>query len=636
MPKTNPLNQKIRTQLASLPKKAGCYLFRDPDGQVLYVGKAKVLRQRVRSYFQDGASFNNPAKFSMIQRIEDIETIIVTSEMEALILESTLIKKYEPRYNVLLKDDKHYLFIKVTVQEDYPKVLTVRRVDKDGARYFGPFTSSFAVRDTLRLLQKVFPYRTCDLELLGGGPGTPDAGAIQARGYRPCLRYHLGRCDAPCIEGVSREQYRAVIDKVLLFLEGKLDFVTADLTREMNSSAKRQDFERAARLRDQIAEIAHLTAKQVVLSPKFTNQDVVGFVTDRRRTRAFASLMMIREGKVLGQEHFVLTIDPSNTDEEIVRRLVLQHYQQATFVPRELIVPVRLSDANAIIKLLQRQAASMHLEHAIRIVVPRTGSKKRLLAMTEENAMEFRARKTAEWTSGELNTTAALRRLAQAIGWRDTNGSSKIPQRVEIYDMSNIQGTSAVGSMVVFTDGKPNKAEYRRFKIVTLKEEPNDVGMMKEVLRRRLRRLVNNDPRWPRPDLIIVDGGKPQLGAAVSILHELDLDIPVVGLAKREEEIFVPKRKQSVRLERGTAALHLVQRMRDEAHRFAITFHRQVRSGRNRRSLLDEIVGIGPKRKKILIQRYGSLSAVADASQTELGKLIGSRAAKALLEQLSK
>ncbi|MFH0830912.1 MAG: excinuclease ABC subunit UvrC, partial [Parcubacteria group bacterium] len=271
--------QKITPQLAALPKKPGCYLFRAEDGTVLYVGKAKVLRSRVRSYFLNNPNFSSPAKFSMVRQIADVETIVVGSEMEALILESILIKKYSPRYNVVLKDDKNYLFIKVTVQEDFPRVETVRRVAKDEARYFGPFTNSFAVRDTLRLLQRVFPYRTCDLELVG---------KIKTAGHRPCLRYHLGHCEAPCLENISRADYRAIIDKVLLFLEGKLDFVVQGLRHEMEEAAMGQLFERAARLRDQIAQVEHLTAKQVVLSARFTNQDVLGFVTDRERQRAFA------------------------------------------------------------------------------------------------------------------------------------------------------------------------------------------------------------------------------------------------------------------------------------------------------------------------------------------------------------
>jgi excinuclease ABC subunit C len=626
------MTKKVETQLAALPKKPGCYLFRDDQGQILYVGKAKVLRNRVRSYFQNRASFTNPAKVSMVGRVCDIETIVVGSEMEALILESTLIKKYEPRYNVVLKDDKNYLFIKVTVQEDFPKILTVRRVIKDGARYFGPFTSSFAVRDTLRLLQRIFPYRTCELELIEG--------AIADKKYRPCLRFHMGRCDAPCVGNVERAEYRRVIDKVLLFLEGKLDFVVQDLEREMKAASSEQLFERAARLRDQIGQIKHLTAKQVVLSPKFTNQDVIGFVTDRRHTKAFASLMMIREGKMLGQEHFVLAIDPANSDEEIVRSLILQHYEQATFFPRELLVPTLPLDAEAIVALLNQRMAGVHLTHTLRMTRARVGAKKRLLAMAEENALEFRARKTQEWNAVDLNLSAALKSLTSGLGLK------KSPERVEIYDISNIQGTSAVGSMVVFLQGKPAKAEYRRFKIASLKEEPNDVGMMKEVLRRRLKRMALGTTattesssarpaaQWPKPDLIIVDGGKPQLGAALSILHELDIDIPIAGLAKQEEELFLPGRAESIKFPAGSSALHLVQRMRDEAHRFAITFHRQVRSGRERRSLLDEVVGIGPRRKKLLLEKYGSVSAIADASETELGKLIGKAAAKALREQL--
>ena len=490
-------DKKVTAQLDTLPKKPGCYLFRDSQGAVLYVGKAKSLRNRVRQYFASNPNFTNPAKFSMVRQIADIETIVVGTEMEALILESILIKKYEPRYNVLLKDDKHYLFIKVTVQEDYPKVLTVRRVTKDGARYFGPFTNSFAVRDTLRLLQRIFPYRTCDLELIGGGPGTSDAGSIKAKQHRPCLRYHMGRCDAPCIENISRAEYRTIIDKVILFLEGKLDFVIKDLRREMDEAARQQFFERAARLRDQIKQIQHLTAKQIVLTPRFTNQDVIGVVTDRQNTRAFASLMMIRDGKVLGQEHFTLTLEQSQPVDigEIVRRLIVQHYEVATFIPKHLLVPVKLDDREVLEQLLSQRATSLGLTHKPQIVAPRAGLNKRLVSMAEENAQEYRSRKTHEWETRSLNASAALNKLASAVGLVDKDGLPQPTGRVEIYDISNIQGTSAVGSMVVFEQGQSAKAEYRRFKIASLKEEPNDVGMMKEVLRRRLRRIpaLNTD-----------------------------------------------------------------------------------------------------------------------------------------------
>jgi excinuclease ABC subunit C len=438
----------------------------------------------------------------------------------------------------------------------------------------------------------------------------------------------MGRCDAPCVEGIGKEGYRAAIDRVVLFLEGKLDIVRAELLAEMKSAAGAQDFERAARLRDQVAQVEHLQSRQVVLSPRFTNQDVVGFVTDRRRTHAYASLIMVRGGRVLGTEHFELAIDPSATDADVVRALVLQRYDDATFIPRELLLPAKLDDAEAVAALLEQRAASLGLAQRTRIRWPRAGAARRLVSMAEENALEFRARKTVELAVDEAGTRVALERLGKALGLK------KGPDRVEIYDISNIQGTSAVGSMVVFVQGKPSKADYRRFKIATLKEEPNDVGMMKEVLRRRLSRLIAGDPRWPRPDLIIVDGGKPQLGAALTVLAELDLDVPLAGLAKREEELFVSGGATSIMLPRGTAALHLVQRMRDEAHRFAITFHRQLRSARTRRSLLDEVVGIGPKRKKLLLERYGSVEALADAGETELGKLIGARAAAALLAQL--
>ncbi|MDP2587853.1 MAG: helix-hairpin-helix domain-containing protein, partial [bacterium] len=371
--------------------------------------------------------------------------------------------------------------------------------------------------------------------------------------------------------------------------------------------------------------------------------------------RAFASLMMIRDGKVLGQEHFVLTLEQAaqTSIEEIVRRLIVTHYELATFIPKQLIVPTKLTDQDLLKQLLSQRAASLGISHKPQIVTPRAGLNKRLVSMAEENAQEYRSRKTHEWESRSLNLGAALNKLAAAVGLVDQDGQLMPPGRVEIYDISNIQGTSAVGSMVVFEQGQPAKQEYRRFKIASLKEQPNDVGMLREVLRRRLKRLpelvlpastaqaepdgtTSDDHKqkanWPRPDLIIVDGGKPQLGGALQILQELDLDIPVVGLAKRFEELVTPTR--TVRFAEGSGALHLVQRMRDEAHRFAITFHRETRGKRNQKSLLDEIVGIGPARKKLLIQKYGSLSGIADASETELAKIIGAKAAQALSEQL--
>ncbi len=612
---------KLKQQLGGLSKKPGSYIFRDKGGLVLYVGKANNLRSRVLSYFRKNADLT-PAKIAMVKKIADLETIVVASELEALILEATLIKKYRPHYNVLLKDDKHYLFIKITTNEDFPKVMTVRRISKDRARYFGPFTSSQAVRDTLNLLQKIFPYRTCTLDLVRTGASN--------KNFRPCLRYHLGRCDAPCAQKISAAAYGKIIDKIVLFLEGRLGFVMQDLEKQMGAAADRQDFERAANLRDQISTIKQLTKKQVVLSPKFTSQDVVGFVTNQRGDKAFATILKIREGRLLAKENFVLHIPPDSPAEEIVRALILHHYQSATFFPRDLVLPIKLHDSKSIKALFEKRLKSLHLPNNFKITQASKGTKKGLLALAEENALEYRAKQNLKKLEKPHQDFVALKKLSKALGL------AQPARRVEIYDISNTQGVAPVGSMVVFSKGQPDKAEYRRFKIKDLAEQPNDVGMLAEVLRRRLKRVLSAKESWPQPDLIIVDGGKPQLNAALKVKDQLDLEIPLAALAKKEELLFTPGSQKPLRLAKDSPALFLVQRMRDEAHRFAITFHRRLRNQRGQRSLLDEIRGIGPKRKKLLLQKYGSLQAISLASETELDKLIGQKAATALMEQLAK
>jgi excinuclease ABC subunit C len=655
------LSSELQATLNALPHKPGIYLFKDAEDVILYVGKATSLYNRVRSYFGDPGDLS-PKNRALVAKIHHIEFIVVANEVEALILENEYIKRHQPRYNIRLRDDKNYPFIKVSLTEDFPRVYRVRSFRQDGNRYFGPYTNSGAVDSTLDLLNKLFPYRTCRYDASAWAPPRgqeeePPAGWKQKLLPRPCTQFYIHRCNAPCVARTSREEYDAVIRQVILFLEGKHDEVLTELRRQMDEVADQLEFERAAILRDRVQAVERVMEKQkIVNTTGGGDQDVLAVAV--RDDEACALVFFFRGGHLAGREYFIMQGTRDAAAGEIIGSFVQQYYDQAAHIPSELILQHEPEDAASLESWLRDRRGG-----AVSVTMPRRGDKVRLVEMVAQNAREILEQQRIKWLSDSQKTALALDELQAALNLPAP------PQRIECYDISNIQGSSAVASMVVFEGGKPKSSEYRRFRIKTV-EGANDVASHQEVLHRRFRRMLADQlvadaesgtaealdgdtsevgvpdvgaadagadsaaldsSSWSRmPDLVIVDGGRPQLNAALKVLNELDVRVPVMGIAKEDhgsigtyEEIYLPDRPEPLVLDRGSQALYLLQRVRDEAHRFAITYHRQVRTGRTLRSQLDDIPGIGPKRKKALIKRFGSLKAIAAASVDDLTQVEG-------------
>jgi excinuclease ABC subunit C len=592
-------------RVTSIPVRPGCYLFKDADGEIIYVGKAATLRSRVRSYFT--APDKQTAKVrAMMAHAADLEWIVTDTELEALILENNLIKERRPRYNIRLRDDKQYPYICVTVQEPYPRVLRVRQVRKDGALYFGPFGDTGALHETLTVLKKLFPYRSCDLTI-PDQTEHPDPVVD-----RPCLEYFIKRCTAPCVRYTSKEAYRSVIDQVILFLQGKTSDVLRGLRDSMEVAAESLDFERAAQIRDQIAAVERIIERQKITSTRGADQDILALAHDE--SEACVEIFHVREGKVTGQEHYFLDSGESEP-EETLASFVQQYYERATHIPKELVLEHAVQDAEITREWLTGLRGS-----AVSLTVPKIGERRRLVELVADNAREALEQHRLRWMNDQQKTTGALLELQEALGL------PSLPNRIECFDISNIHGTSAVGSMVVFVRGKAKNDEYRRFKIKSV-EGSNDFAMMAEMLTRRFRRLGEGDQDesfGETPDLVIIDGGKGQLHAAMDVLCGLGRDdLNVISLAKRLEEIFVPGTPTSVLLPRTSQALYLVQRIRDEAHRFAITYHRNVRQQRAVRSQIDEVPGIGPAKRKALIKQFGSVRGIKAATADEIAAVPG-------------
>ena len=598
---------RITARLAGLPTKPGVYIMRNADGRVIYVGKAIVLRNRVRSYFHESANHTNKTR-RLVAAVDDLEWIVTESELEALVLEQELIQRYRPRYNVRMKDDKHYPYIKISLQEDYPRIFVVRSMQPDGARYFGPFTSSQAVRQSLELLRRLFPYRTCQREITG-------------QDRRPCLYYHIGRCLGPCIGAVDRDAYRATIEQACLFLEGRQEQVLTELEETMAHEAQALNFERAAVLRDQISAVGRIIERQRVVSGMLHDHDFVAMARDDGQ--ACVQVFFVRGGKLIGREYFILTGADDEPASEVMGSFVKQYYDSAAQIPPEILVQEADMAEFAVIEAWLRQKRGTK----VLVEIPKSAEKQDVMQMAIENASETLERLRREWEADTNKQTAALAELQQALGLE------KPPARIECYDISNLQGTAMTGSMVVFARGVPSKQDYRRFRIKTV-QGPNDYAAMAEVLRRRFKRATEargkksvdgKEDRWAlMPDLLVVDGGKGQLSAAREVMREMGVDhIATVGLAKREEELFLPERSDSVLLERNSQGLYLLQRIRDEAHRFAISYHRKLRKREGTRSLLDEIPGIGPKRRRVLLERFGSLDGIREATVDDLASVPG-------------
>jgi excinuclease ABC subunit C len=597
--------EPLREKLDALPTKPGVYLMKDASGAILYVGKAVNLRARVRSYFHTSAG-HSPKIQRLVFEIAALDFIVTASELEALILESTLIKRHRPKYNVRLKDDKRYPYIKVTWQEGFPKVLIVRRMERDGARYFGPFTAAWAVQQTLQTLRRVFPYLTCNRIITG-------------RDERACLYLDIGLCLGPCVGAAEREEYRSMIDGLCRFLEGRSDEIVADLEARMKTAAEQWRFEEAALLRDQLTAIQRVIERQKIVSTAMADQDVIAFA--RADGDACVQVFFIRHGRLIGREYFVLDGTAEETDTEVVGSFVKQFYDEAAFVPPEILLPQDIDEALVIQQWLRSRRGNK-----VVLKVPRRGQKRELVEMAAENAAETLRHLRAQWLVDEGKQAAALADLQENLNLETP------PTRIECYDISTTHGTATTGSMVVFVKGVPRKSDYRRFKIRTV-EGADDYASMGEMLRRRFCRIteppVDQRPGTKKsswdllPDLLVVDGGKGQLNVALSVLDEFGLrdQVPVVGLAKKEEQVFVPDRPEPLEFPPASEGLFLMQRIRDEAHRFAVTYHRKLRRKQTVVSQLDGVPGIGPKRRSALLKHFGSLDAIRKASVEELAQV---------------
>jgi len=604
---------RIQNILDSLPTRPGVYLMKNDRGEVIYVGKAVNLRSRVRSYFQPSTLAQKHSKTArMVEQVADIDIIVVDSELEALLTEINLIKAHKPHYNIRLKDDKRYPYIKVHWADPYPKVTVTRRMVNDGSRYFGPYTNVSAVYQTLDVLRKAFPYLTCDRNIDGNDE-------------RACLYYDIKLCNAPCIGAVSQEEYRATIQSLMDFLQGKSDEIVERLQARIWQAAEQMDYEKAARLRDQIQAMQQVTQRQKVVSSANTDQDVIAFA--RENGDAAVQIFFIRNGRIVGKEHYVLEGTGADEDEAgVMADFLKQFYDKAAEVPPEVLLPHEIEEAEIIEHWLRSKRGNK-----VVLKVPRRGMKRQLVQLAAENAVETLALLRAQWEADTLKQETALQEIQNALGLE------RPPARIECFDISNTQGTAISASRVVFVNGVPRKSEYRKFNIRTVQGHADDYASMKEALDRRFRRWQDAqnepdlpgkkpDPTWSiLPDLLIVDGGKGQLGVAVEVLESYGLTgrVPVVGLAKQHEELFVPGRSRPIMLPRRSQGLYLLQRIRDEAHRFAITHQRQRRVRMGVASQLDSIPGIGPARRRALLQHFGSLDAIRKASVEQIAAVPG-------------
>jgi len=596
----------IEEQLQRLPHRPGVYLMRDAEKTILYVGKANDLHNRVRSYFQSTNKLS-PKNQRMVSRVADIDFYIATSEQEALIMELNFIKQYHPRYNISLKDDKSFPYLKVDINEEWPRVYVTRRFEQDGARYFGPFSSSKSVKQTLHVIQHIFPFRMCSKNITG-------------KAQRPCLEYHLGHCLAPCTGSVSRKEYAQVIEEVTLFLEGKQDRVLRELKARMAKAAKTADFEKAAFLRDEIQAIHEVIEGEKIAAVIRGEEDVIAFVQDG--DQAYVQVLFVRSSKLTGRESFLLQNTRQEEPKQIMTSFVKQFYSSCPQIPPLLLLQYPVEEKPVIREWLKSRRGK-----GVEIQVPRRGVKKQLVDTAAENARQGLEQLKIKQMTTAKSLDGALDEIERELKLKDS------PQRMEAYDISNIQGKSAVGSMVVFEKGKPKPAHYRRFKIKTV-EGANDYAMLQEVLLRRFKHAGKNTApagdAWAiKPDLVLIDGGKGQLNAAISALKETGVEAAVASLAKENEDIFLPRRKQPVVLPKSSPGLQLLQRLRDEAHRFAISYFSTLHRRKSFVSALDGIPGIGPKRKSALLRQFGTVRRIGEASVEELVAATGMTAEQA-------
>lgn len=603
------ITENLQRVLDTVPNKPGCYLMKNKSGNIIYVGKAVNLRNRVRSYFHENDN-QHPRTKQLVSNISNLEWIVVDSELEALILEMNLIKKHRPIYNIRLKDDKRYPYIKVHWPDEFPKITVTRRMVNDGSRYFGPYTSVWAVHQTLDVLRKIFPYLTCDREITG-------------QDKRACLYYDIKLCTAPCIGMINKNEYRNMINDLCQFLDGRTETILVRLEEEMNIASEKMAFEKAATIRDQIRAINQIVEKQKVVSTDEKDSDIIALAREDRD--ACVQIFFIRNGKLIGREYFILEGTEEAQDHEVIKEFLKQFYSEAANIPSSVLLPNEIEEMNIIRQWLNTKRGGEKID----IMVPHDGTPVDLMNMAKENAVETLKSLRAQWEADTNKQAEALAQLQEAFLLEEP------PNRIECYDISNTQGTASVGSMVVFTQGVPNRKLYRKFNIKTV-DGPDDFASMEEVLTRRFKRWQNSqeiqsiggkiDQAFALlPDILIVDGGKGQLGKAINVINQFELSdkFKVVGLAKQEEELFFPDVSESLKLPRNSQGLYLIQRIRDEAHRFAITAHRKRRTIMGLASQLDKVPGIGSHRRKILLNHFGSIEAIIHASDEELLALPG-------------
>ena len=614
------MNKTVSQKLKSLPQKPGVYVFKDAKGLVLYVGKAVKLKNRVSSYFKKtGGDNRGPRIQLMISQIKDLDYTVCDNELESLILENNFIKQLKPKYNVMLQDDKNYLFLKINIKDEIPTIGYERKILDKSARYFGPYTSSVAIKDTLRLVRKIFPY--C---------------ANAKVSQKPCFYYHIGKCPGVCFGKITLEEYRNnYIKPIMQFLEGHRSEILKDLQAQMRIFATHKKFEKAAKIRDQIFALNRMLERQKLVYPKKIDQDVFSIFQDRVTC---INLFIIREGKMIQKENFILENTKQLSPAEILENFLPRYYLEASNWPKKILLPVEIdfeplrgvrSDDRTTKQSYDRSPRSFGARDGhIKIVIPTRGTKLQLMKLGEKNAQQYLEAQGDKHLLEEARLLSSLKELQRVLDL------PALPGRIEAYDISNIQGTNPVGSMIVFDFARPKKSDYRKFKIkrrtVSAEGLPkaDDFAMMREMLDRRFKN------GWSRPDLILIDGGKGQLSSAVSVLKQNKLNIPIIGLAKRLEEIFLPAKKHPIMLRDNSIALFLLQRIRDEAHRFAVKYHRQLRSKTSLTSVLDQISGIGEGRKKQLLQKFGSPRLVREASITDLAAIVGKTLAEKIKASL--
>ncbi len=604
------MNKAIKDKLARLPRKPGVYLFKDSGGKTLYIGKAKVLKNRIRSYFPKSVA-HPPKVVSLMRKVQDLEWIVTGSEVEALLTEANLVKEQMPRYNILLRDDKSFPYIRIT-SEPFPRVLLTRKVEHEGSKYFGPYTDVKDLRRTLRVLHKIFPIRSCDYNL--------NTTAISEKRYSVCLDYHIKKCQGPCEGLVSEEVYQEMIKDVARFLHGGTGDIKRRLRERMDKASVEMHYEQAAFYRDQLKSVEKFARRQSKATASFEDRDIIAIAEEGND--ACGAVVRIRGGKIVGREKVFLTGVSEETEGRMISDFIRQFYLITHFVPGEIVVPTLPDDEETLEEWLESKRG-----RRLKFVIPQRGEKARLLRITRQNADLLLREQLRKRERRKELVPAMVTQLQEDLNL------SVPPRRVEAFDISNIQGSQPVGSMVCFVDGKPRKSEYRKF-IIKAVEGIDDFAMMREVVYRRYTRLKSEKARFP--DLILIDGGKGQLGMAVSAMQELGLTyIPVVALAKRLEEVFIPEHREPQSIAKGSPGLILMRRIRDEAHRFALSFHRTRRGKKTTQSIFDEIKGVGPSTRKKLFSEFSNIESIADASAESVRKKanISLKLAKVIVEK---